>query len=122
LGCSETEAQRRGIAYDRYIAPFEKIDRAVCDGSIDGFAKVLTRKASGRIIGPSIVHPHAGELIGELALATKHGIALAKLASLMHIYPTLGDVNRALADEYVVGRLIPRLRPFSSRLFAWTRR
>jgi pyruvate/2-oxoglutarate dehydrogenase complex dihydrolipoamide dehydrogenase (E3) component len=119
LGCSETEAQRRGIAYDRYVVRFEEIDRAVCDGSIDGFAKVLTRKGSGRILGASIVHSHAGELIGELVLAKKHRIALAKLANLMHVYPTLGDVNRALADEYVVGRLIPRLRPFTSRLFAW---
>jgi pyruvate/2-oxoglutarate dehydrogenase complex dihydrolipoamide dehydrogenase (E3) component len=122
LGCSETEAQRRGIAYDRYVVPFEKIDRAVCDGSMGGFAKVLTWKGSGRILGASIVHPHAGELIGELVLAKKHGIALAKLASLIHVYPTLGDVNRAIADEYVTGRLIPRLRPFTSRLLAWTRR
>jgi pyruvate/2-oxoglutarate dehydrogenase complex dihydrolipoamide dehydrogenase (E3) component len=122
LGCSETEAQRRGIAYDRYVMPFEKIDRAVCDGNMDGFAKVLTWKGSGRILGASIVHPHAGELIGELVLAKKHGIALDKLASLMHVYPTLSDFNRAIADEYVTGRLIPRLRPFTSRLFAWTRR
>jgi pyruvate/2-oxoglutarate dehydrogenase complex dihydrolipoamide dehydrogenase (E3) component len=122
LGCSETEARRRGIAYDCYRVPFDEIDRAVCDGTTDGFAKVLTRRGRGRILGASIVHPHAGELIGELALAKKHGITLASLGSLIHVYPTLGDVNRALADEYVVGRLIPRLRPFTSPLFAWMRR
>jgi pyruvate/2-oxoglutarate dehydrogenase complex dihydrolipoamide dehydrogenase (E3) component len=121
LGYSETEAQQRAMTYDRYLVPFDEIDRAVCDGSTDGFAKVLTGKG-GRILGASIVHPHAGELIGELVLAKKHGIALGKLASLMHVYPTLTDVNRALGDEYVLGRLIPRLRPFTSRLFAWVRR
>lgn len=121
VGYSEAEARRRGIAYDRHLVPFENIDRAVCDGSTEGFARILTRKGRGTIIGASIVHTHAGELIGELALAMRHGIPLAKVASLIHVYPTLGGVNRALGDEYVLARLVPRLRPFTSRLFAWTR-
>jgi pyruvate/2-oxoglutarate dehydrogenase complex dihydrolipoamide dehydrogenase (E3) component len=121
VGCSETEAQRAGIAYDQFTVPFEEIDRAVCESTSDGFAKVLTRKGGGAILGASIVHAHAGELIGELVLAMKHGIPLAKLGSLIHVYPTLGDVNRALGDAYVLGKLLPRLRPFTSRLFAWTR-
>jgi pyruvate/2-oxoglutarate dehydrogenase complex dihydrolipoamide dehydrogenase (E3) component len=121
VGASEADAQRAGIAYDRFEVPFAEIDRSVCDGESDGFAKVLTRKGRGTILGASIVHARAGELIGELALAMKHGIPLDKLASLIHVYPTLGDVHRALGDAYVLGRVLPRLRPFTSRLFAWTR-
>ena len=101
--------------------PFNRVDRAVCDGETEGFAKVLTRKGSGKIIGAAIVHPHAGELIGELALALKHGLTLARLGAVIHAYPALGDVHRALADEYFLGAVLPRFAPVLRRLFAWLR-
>ena len=121
VGCSETEARRSGIAYDRFLVPFEEIDRSQCASDVRGFAKVLTRKGRGTILGASIVHAQAGELIGELALAMKQGIPLGKIAKVIHVYPTLSDVHRALGDEYVLGRVLPRLRPFTSRLLAWLR-
>ena len=121
VGLSEWEARARGIAYDVYRVPFARIDRAVCDGEDEGFAKVLTRRGEGRVLGAALVHAHAGELIGEMALAVKHGLTLAKLGAVMHVYPTLGDVHRALADERFLGAVVPRFRPMLRRLFAWLR-
>jgi pyruvate/2-oxoglutarate dehydrogenase complex dihydrolipoamide dehydrogenase (E3) component len=121
VGLSESQARAGGIAYDVYRVPFDQIDRAVCDGETDGFAKVLTRRGSGRILGAAIVHAHAGELIGEMALAIKHGLSLSKLGAVMHVYPTLGDVHRALADERFLGAVLPRFAPLLRRLFAWRR-
>jgi len=121
VGLSEGEAQTRGIAYDVYRVPFTKVDRAVSDAESDGFAKVLTQKGRGRILGAAIVHPHAGELIGEMALAIRRRLSLTKLGSVIHVYPTLGDVNRALADEYFLGAVLPRLAPLLRRVFAWFR-
>jgi hypothetical protein len=37
---------------------------ATCDGEAEGFAKVLTCKGSGKIIGAAIVHMHAGRAPG----------------------------------------------------------
>ena len=119
MGLSETEARAKGVAYDLYRVPFDHVDRAVCDGEAEGFAKVLTRKGSGKILGAAIVHAHAGELIGEMALAIKHGLTLAKLGAVIHVYPTLSDVHRALADEHFLGAVLPRLAPILRRLFAW---
>jgi pyruvate/2-oxoglutarate dehydrogenase complex dihydrolipoamide dehydrogenase (E3) component len=121
VGLSETEARAQGVAYDVYRVPFDHIDRAVCDGDTDGFAKVLTRKGSGRVLGAAIVHGHAGELIGEMALAIKHGLPVSKLGAVIHVYPTLGDVHRALADERFLGAVLPRLAPILRRVFAWLR-
>jgi pyruvate/2-oxoglutarate dehydrogenase complex dihydrolipoamide dehydrogenase (E3) component len=121
VGLSETEARAQGVAHDVYRVPFDQIDRAVCDGETEGFAKVLTRRGSGKILGAAIVHAHAGELIGEMALAIKQGLSLSKLGAVIHVYPTLGDVHRALADEHFLGTVLPRFAPLLRRLFAWTR-
>lgn len=120
VGLAEHEARAQGIAYDVHRVPFEDVDRAVCDGETEGFAKVLTRKGGGRILGAAVVHARAGELIAEPALATRHGISLGALASMIHVYPTLADVHGLVADRYLLGRLA-RWRPLLARWFAWRR-
>jgi pyruvate/2-oxoglutarate dehydrogenase complex dihydrolipoamide dehydrogenase (E3) component len=119
VGLSEREARERGIRCEIHRVPFEEIDRAVCDGATEGFAKVLTRR--GRILGATIVHAHAGELIGALTMARRQGTRLAAVGRAMHVYPTLGDVHRALADDYLLGRVTPRRRALLARVFAWLR-
>ena len=121
VGLSETEARANGVADDLYRVPFDRVDRAVCDGETEGFAKILTRKGTGKILGAAIVHAHAGELIGEMALAIKHGLSLGKLGATIHVYPTLTDVHRALADEHFLGAVLPRFAPILRRVFAWLR-
>jgi pyruvate/2-oxoglutarate dehydrogenase complex dihydrolipoamide dehydrogenase (E3) component len=119
VGLSETEARAKGVAYDLYRVPFDRVDRAVCDGEIEGFAKVLTRRGRGAILGASIVHARAGELIGEMALAIKRGLTLARLGGVIHVYPTLGGVHQALADEHFLGTVLPRFAPVLRHAFAW---
>jgi pyruvate/2-oxoglutarate dehydrogenase complex dihydrolipoamide dehydrogenase (E3) component len=121
VGVSESEARAKGVAYDVYRVPFDRVDRAVCDGEADGFAKVLTRKRSGKILGGAIAHARAGELIGEIALAIKHGLPLSGLGAVIHVYPTLSDVHRTLADEQFLGATLPRFAPLLRRVFAWLR-
>jgi hypothetical protein len=95
---------------------------AICDGEAEGFAKVLTRKGRGKIIGAAIVHMHAGDLLAELTIAKKYGVPLSKLASTMHVYPTLSEMPRSLGDAYLLRRTTPKVRLLLSPLFAWLRR
>ena len=122
VGLSEDEARQKGIAYDVYRVAFDRVDRAVCDGERDGFAKVLAAKGTGRILGAVIVHPHGGELIAELALAKKHGLTLDKLSGTIHTYPTLSEVNRALGDAYMRTKLKPTMKARLTKVYAWLRR
>jgi pyruvate/2-oxoglutarate dehydrogenase complex dihydrolipoamide dehydrogenase (E3) component len=121
VGLSEAEAQAHGIAYDRYTVPFHDNDRAVCDGEATGFAKVLTRKGTGKLLGAAIVHNHAGEMLSELVVAKKHRVTLAKLADAIHVYPTLSEVHRSLGEQYLLQRWTPRLRSLLTPLFRWLR-
>ena len=43
---------------------------------------------SDRILGATLIAEHAGDMIGEIALAMTAGIGLAKVGSTIHPYPT----------------------------------
>ncbi len=115
VGFNEDEARRRGLAYDLFCEPVEQLDRAVVESQETGFAKVLTRKGTGRILGATLVCERAGDLIMEFVLAMKHGIGLDEIGKTIHPYPTFGEIARKIADR----RQRSRLTPFAKHVFAW---
>ena len=90
------------------------LDRAIAEGNTGGLTQ-LVLDGKHRVVGASIVGPHAGETIGELVLAVKHGLRTRDLAGATHPYPTYNDGpwNAAIAD--VRSQLA---RPVTSRLIA----
>jgi hypothetical protein len=83
---------------------------------------VLTRRGRGAILGAAIVHTHARELLADLVLANKHGLALGKRSGPIHAYPTLAEANRAVGDASLRGKLRPGMKALLTRIFAWLRR
>jgi pyruvate/2-oxoglutarate dehydrogenase complex dihydrolipoamide dehydrogenase (E3) component len=77
----------------------DEVDRAVTEGRTDGFT-TLVLDGKHRIVGANVVGPRAGETIGELVLAVKHGLRTRDLAGATHPYPTYNDGpwNAAIAD------------------------
>jgi pyruvate/2-oxoglutarate dehydrogenase complex dihydrolipoamide dehydrogenase (E3) component len=102
VGASESELQIRKQRYAVYRFPFAKIDRAVTDRETTGLIKVWARKFDGRIYGASILGAHAGEMIGEFALAMRNKVTLRNMADTIHPYPTYGLGNRRAADQWYV--------------------
>ncbi|MEB3295040.1 MAG: mercuric reductase [Synechococcales bacterium] len=80
--------------------PMDTVDRALTDGETTGFVKILLRKGSDQILGATIVSSHAGEMISEITTAMAGKMGLAKLASVIHPYPTQADAIRKAADAY----------------------
>lgn len=90
------------------------LDRAITEARTGGLTQlVLDRRR--RIVGAGIVGPRAGETIGELVLAVKHGMRTRDIASATHPYPTFNDGpwNAAIAD--VRAQLA---QPLTARLIA----
>ena len=77
----------------------EHLDRAVIEGSTGGFTRLVV-DGKGRVLGATVVGPRAGETLGELTLAIKHGLRTRDLAGTTHAYPTYNDGpwNAAIAD------------------------
>lgn len=116
VGLSETEAEQQGIRHKVYSFPFQDMDRAKADGTTEGFAKIITTP-KGKLLGAAIVGPHAGELIHEYVLAIAKGMSAADLSSVIHIYPTLAQINRRVADARMKEGLTPTAKKWIKRIF-----
>jgi len=98
VGMYEAEARATGRKVQTIVVPFSEVDRAVLDGEPEGFLRV--HHEGGKILGATLVASHAGDMIGEMAVAMTHGIGLGQLSSTIHPYPTQGEVMRKAGDLY----------------------
>jgi pyruvate/2-oxoglutarate dehydrogenase complex dihydrolipoamide dehydrogenase (E3) component len=115
VGLGEKEAQQKNVNYDLFVVPLEDVDRAVVESEEAGFAKILAAKGSDKILGATIVAPHAGDLLHEFVLAMKAGIGLGTIASTIHAYPTFAELARKAGDKYNK----TRLTPWAKKVFTW---
>ena len=81
-------------------------DRAIVDAETEGFAQV-NHDRRGRVVGGTVVGPHAGEMIGEITTAVQHRTKLSAMASVIHPSPTVADAIRRAGDEFNRTRLTP---------------
>jgi pyruvate/2-oxoglutarate dehydrogenase complex dihydrolipoamide dehydrogenase (E3) component len=115
VGLGEKEAKQKNVNYDLFAVPLEDVDRAVVESEDAGFVKVLTARGSDKILGATMVGPHAGDLLHEFVLAMKTGIGLGTVASTIHAYPTFAELARKAGDKYNKTRLTPRAK----KVFTW---
>ena len=118
VGLGEKEAEKNGTAYDLYRVELKDVDRAVVENEASGFAKILTQKKSDKILGVTLVAPHAGDLVHEFVVAMHAGVGLGRIASMIHVYPTLAELARKAGDQYNKTRLTPRAKKIFSWLYA----
>ncbi len=122
VGLGEDDAKARGIPHRVFRADFAHNDRAVCDGTAGRHFMKAVVDHKGRILGASIVHPHAGDLLGEVVLAKKNGLPLSALGSVIHAYPTLSEIHGAVAREALKTSLTPGRKALLTKLAAFLRR
>lgn len=117
VGLSESEAKSRGLVPTVLRFPFKEVDRAITDSETDGLVKLVVHK--GRIIGASILGPHAGELLHEIVLAMKLGAGIGTISATIHAYPTLAQSLRRAVNSYYGPKLFS---PGARRLVRWINR
>jgi pyruvate/2-oxoglutarate dehydrogenase complex dihydrolipoamide dehydrogenase (E3) component/uncharacterized membrane protein YdjX (TVP38/TMEM64 family) len=119
VGMYEGDARDRGIEVDTLTVHLADVDRALLDGADEGFLRLHVAKGSkdGRILGATLVAEHAGDMFGELCLAVTRGIGLNRIASVIHPYPTQGEVVKKAADQWRRGKLTPGVKKLFERWF-----
>lgn len=122
VGMYESEAAERGIAVATFEQRLHEVDRAILDGETEGFVRVHVRRGTDQIVGATIVARHAGEMIGELALAMTANIGLSTIAKTIHPYPTQAEAIKKVADGYNRTRLTPFVKSLFAKWLAWSRR
>ena len=96
VGLTEDEAKAKGIKVKKGLFPWTASGRAIANGRDEGFTKLLFDDAPeahghGRVLGGGIVGTHAGDMIGEVALAIEMGADAVDIGKTIHPHPTLGE-------------------------------
>ena len=102
VGLTEDEAKAQGIAVKKGLFPWTASGRAIANGRDEGFTKLLFDAQTHRILGGGIVGTHAGDMIGEVALAIEMGADEVDIGKTIHPHPTLGE-SIGLAAEAAHG-------------------
>ncbi len=107
VGMTEAEAKKRYRRLRILRWPFTENDRAQCERDTEGFIKVVTRP-NGRILGCTIVGPHAGELIQLWVVAMTKDMKVGELMNFVLPYPTFSEVSKRVALTYYQGTVTKR--------------
>jgi dihydrolipoamide dehydrogenase len=99
-GITEDEAKAKGIKIEKGHFPWAASGRAVANGRDEGFTKLLFDAETHRIIGGAMVGTHAGDMIGEIALAIEMGADGIDIGKTIHPHPTLGESIGMAAEVY----------------------
>ena len=102
VGLTEDDAKKQGIAVTVGKFPWAASGRAIANGRDEGFTKLIFDAATHRILGGGIVGTHAGDMIGEVALAIEMGADVIDIAKTIHPHPTLGE-SIGMAAEVAEG-------------------
>jgi len=121
VGLNETEATEQQLDFEVTLYQLEELDRAIAEGEDDGWIKVITPRGKDKILGATIVGPHAGDLLAEFILAMKQGIGLNKILGTIHPYPTLAEGNKAAAGEWKKAHVPERLLGWVQKFHSWRR-
>jgi len=121
VGLSEEEARQQQVPFEVTRYSMDDLDRAIADSEAHGWVKILTVPGKDKILGVTIVGPHAGDLLAEYVLAMKHGIGLNKILGTIHVYPTLAEANKLAAGVWKREHAPQRLLAWVEKFHAWRR-
>ncbi|HEY4068939.1 MAG TPA: dihydrolipoyl dehydrogenase [Burkholderiaceae bacterium] len=100
VGVTEDEAKAKGIKVKKGLFPWNASGRAIANGRDEGFTKLLFSEETHQIVGGGIVGTHAGDMIGELALAIEMGADAFDIGKTIHPHPTLGETMGLAAEAF----------------------
>jgi pyruvate/2-oxoglutarate dehydrogenase complex dihydrolipoamide dehydrogenase (E3) component len=104
IGMNEKRAKEAGIEYSVWEEEFKANDRSLAEGEEVGKIKLIL-DSKGKPLGAQILGPQAGELISEWVAIMNGGVKLSTLASAVHPYPTLAELNKRVVGKYFSGKI-----------------
>jgi dihydrolipoamide dehydrogenase len=100
VGVTEDEAKAKGMKVKKGLFPWNASGRAIANGRDEGFTKLLFSEETHAIVGGGIVGTHAGDMIGEIALAIEMGADAVDIGKTIHPHPTLGESIGLAAEAF----------------------
>jgi pyruvate/2-oxoglutarate dehydrogenase complex dihydrolipoamide dehydrogenase (E3) component len=104
IGMNEKAVQAAGIGYRVWTEPFGSNDRSLAEGEATGQVKMLL-DAKEKPLGVQILGPRAGELLNEWVAIFNGKVKLSTLAAAVHPYPTMGEINKRVAGNFLAPKI-----------------
>lgn len=98
VGMTEDDCLRRDLSIKTAIAPLTLVPRSNITDERLGFVKLITDK-KGQLLGATVIAPHAGEIIHELALAIRHQMSAYDVFSTPHDFTSWSEAVRVAASK-----------------------
>ncbi len=104
VGLTPDEASKQHKLVRIVKFPWADIDRAQAESETVGFIKLVVAGKKEEIVGAHMVGARAGELLGEMALAMRHHLALNDILNTIHAYPTMSTgIQQTAFEAYLHG-------------------
>jgi dihydrolipoamide dehydrogenase len=100
-GLTENEAQEKEVEYEKSEFPWAASGKAIATGHSAGKTKMLFDPSTKKLLGVSIVGPHAGDLISEAAMAIEMGADAEDIGLTIHPHPTLSETFANAAEVFL---------------------
>lgn len=101
VGMTDAEATAKGYKCACRVLDLGQVPKAQVIKDTRGVIKMVAEADEGRILGVSILAPEAGDLIHEATLAVKFKLTIYDLIDTIHVFPTLSESLKLVAQAYV---------------------
>ena len=116
IGLNEKAAQKAGINCRVWIEEFKENDRARAEGEEEGLVKMILDEKD-KPIGVQILGHRAGDLLSEWVAVLSGRVKLSTLAGAVHPYPTLAEINKRVAGDFLAPKIFSAALKKGLKLF-----
>jgi dihydrolipoamide dehydrogenase len=108
VGLTSEEAGKKHRVLEG-VFPYSTSGKSRCEGSREGFVKVILDEKSHRMLGVHIVGENASDLISEAALAVNRRMKAEDLLDVVHPHPTYPEmIVEAVLDALGIALNLPK--------------
>lgn len=99
VGITEDDCIRHDSKYNKVIIALDSVQKANTSDNMMGFVKLILAKKSNKILGGTIMAPHAGLIAQELAMAIRYDMTTYELASVPHLANDWSELIRVACEQ-----------------------
>ncbi|MBQ6127954.1 NAD(P)/FAD-dependent oxidoreductase [Candidatus Saccharibacteria bacterium] len=98
IGLTEEMLKKKSRKYRKTIVPLSATNASITNDYKIGFLKILA-DSQGKVLGASMIGPHAADVMQELSLAIRHGLPLIQIASTPHASNEWNNIVKVAARK-----------------------
>jgi len=91
IGITEKIAMEKGIDIEIGKFPMSANGKALTLGEPKGFVKIIKERSTGKIIGSTIIGPHATDLLSSVTLCIKNNLTTKQITETIFAHPTTAE-------------------------------